>query len=138
MSTNSPQQRHVLFSTRKSGPAHRNLAFARIPQQSRLFLDYLADPTALRRYYPNATRFHHELATRAPEVLAAHGTDRNVLCDALAEMNTRWGAGAETLRNIARLRSPESIAVVSGQQVGLFTARSIRSIKRSSGKLRAA
>jgi bacillithiol biosynthesis cysteine-adding enzyme BshC len=44
-----------------------------------------------------------------------------VLCDALEEMNTRWGGGAETLRNIARLRSQDSVAVVSGQQVGLFT-----------------
>jgi bacillithiol biosynthesis cysteine-adding enzyme BshC len=110
------------FSTpQEAGLRIETLPFARIPQQSRLFLDYLADPTALRRYYPNAVRFHHELAARAPEVLAAHKTDRNVLCDALEEMNTRWGAGAETERNIARLRSPASIAVVSGQQVGLFT-----------------
>ncbi len=110
------------FSTpQEAGLRIGTLPFARIPQQSRLFLEYLADPTALRRYYPNAVRFHHELAARAPEVLAAYQTDRAALCDALEEMNTRWGAGAETLRNIARLRSPESVAVVSGQQVGLFT-----------------
>jgi bacillithiol biosynthesis cysteine-adding enzyme BshC len=110
------------FSTpQEAGLRLETLPFARIPQQSRLFLDYLADPTALRRYYPNAVRFHHELAARATEVLAAHKTDRSVLCDALEEMNTRWGAGAETRRNIARLRAPDSIAVVSGQQVGLFT-----------------
>lgn len=110
------------FSTpQEAGLRIETLPFARIPQQSRLFLDYLDDPTALRRYYPNAVRFHHELAARAGEVLAAYQTDRTILCDALEEMNTRWGAGAETLRNIARLRSPEAIAVVSGQQVGLFT-----------------
>jgi bacillithiol biosynthesis cysteine-adding enzyme BshC len=110
------------FSTpQEAGLRIETLPFARIPQQSRLFLEYLEDPTALRRYYPNAVRFHHELAARAPEVLAAHRTDRAALCDALEEMNTRWGAGAETLRNIARLRSPAAVAVVSGQQVGLFT-----------------
>jgi bacillithiol biosynthesis cysteine-adding enzyme BshC len=110
------------FSTpQEAGLRIETLPFARIPQQSRLFLDYLADPTALRRYYPNAVRFHHELAASSSEVLAAYQTDRTALCDALEEMNTRWGAGAETLRNIARLRSPASIAVVSGQQVGLFT-----------------
>ncbi len=116
--TNEP----ACFSTpQEAGLRIEALPFARIPQQSRLFLEYLADPTALRHYYPNAVRFHHELAARAPEVLAAHRTDRAALCDALEEMNTRWGAGAETLRNIARLRSPASVAVVSGQQVGLFT-----------------
>ncbi|HEX8459609.1 MAG TPA: bacillithiol biosynthesis cysteine-adding enzyme BshC [Pyrinomonadaceae bacterium] len=116
--TNEP----ACFSTpQEAGLRIETLPFARIPHQSRLFLEYLEDPTALRRFYPNAVRFHHELAARAPEVLAAHRTDRVALCDALAEMNTRYGAGAETLRNIARLRSPDSVAVVSGQQVGLFT-----------------
>jgi len=110
------------FSTpQEAGLRIETLPFARIPHQSRLFLEYLADAPALRRYYPNAVRFHHELAARAPEVLTAHRTDRAALCDALAEMNARWGAGAETQRNIARLRSPASVAVVSGQQVGLFT-----------------
>jgi bacillithiol biosynthesis cysteine-adding enzyme BshC len=110
------------FSTpQEAGLRIEPLPFARIPGQSRLFLEYLADAPALRRYYPNAVRFHHELAARAPEALAAHRTDRAALCDALEEMNARWGAGAQTLGNIARLRSPASVAVVSGQQVGLFT-----------------
>jgi bacillithiol biosynthesis cysteine-adding enzyme BshC len=110
------------FSTPQEAGLHiETLPFERIPHQSQLFLDYLRDAPALRRYYPNAVRFHHELAARAPEVLAAHHTDRAALCDALAEMNVRWGAGAETIRNIERLRSPGSVAVVSGQQVGLFT-----------------
>ena len=97
------------------------LPFERIPQQSRLFLDYLRDPTALHRYYPSAVRFHHELAARAPEVLAAHQTDRAALCDALEEMNRAWGAGDETIKNITRLRAPNCVAAVSGQQVGLLT-----------------
>ncbi|MBV9957407.1 MAG: bacillithiol biosynthesis BshC, partial [Acidobacteria bacterium] len=105
----------------ESGLRVRALPFERIPQQTRLFLDYLKDPLALRRFYPNAVRFHHELAARAPEVLAAHRTDRAVLCDALEEMNAAWGAGAETLQNIARLREAGTVAVVSGQQAGLFT-----------------
>ncbi|MGI9105488.1 MAG: bacillithiol biosynthesis cysteine-adding enzyme BshC [Pyrinomonadaceae bacterium] len=117
-----PATETACFSTpQEAGLRIEPLPFTRIPHQSRLFLDYLADPTALSRYYPNAVRFHHELSARAPAVLAAHQTDRTALCDVLAEMNTHWGAGAETMRNIARLRSPESVAVVSGQQVGLFT-----------------
>ena len=97
------------------------LPFARIPHQSRLFLDYLRDPTELRRYYPSAVRFHHELAARSAEVLAAHRTDRAALCDALEETNRAWGAGDETVANITRLRSNDCVAAVSGQQVGLFT-----------------
>src|SRR5205085_8211371 len=92
-----------------------------IPHQSRLFLDYLKDPVALRKYYPSAVRSHQELPQRIPEVLAAYKVDRNKVCDALAGGNQRWGAGEATLSNIQLLRDPDCIAVVSGQQAGLFT-----------------
>lgn len=105
----------------EAGLRVERLPFERIPQQSRLFLDYLRDPISLRRFYPSAVRFHHELAARSAEVLAAHRTNRDALCDALEEMNGAWGAGGETLANIARLRSENCVAAVSGQQVGLFT-----------------
>ena len=98
-----------------------SIRFDRIPQQSRLFLDYLKDPLSLRRFYPSAVRFHHELPARAPEVLAAQKSDREALCDALARMNKGWGAGAETLANIELLRDPDCLAAVTGQQAGLFT-----------------
>ena len=97
------------------------LPFERIPHQSRLFLDYLKDPTALRRFYPEAVRFHHELDARRSRVLDAYETDRDALCDALESLNTSWDASGETLDNIRRLRSSDSVAVVTGQQTGLFT-----------------
>ncbi|MDQ3908671.1 MAG: bacillithiol biosynthesis cysteine-adding enzyme BshC, partial [Acidobacteriota bacterium] len=105
----------------EAGLRVERLPFERVPHQTRLFLDYLRDPTSLRRFYPSAVRYHHELSARAPEVLAAHETDRGALCDALEETNRAWGAGDETLNNISRLRSENCAAVVSGQQVGLFT-----------------
>ena len=118
MSTAEP----ACYSTpEESGLRVETLPFERIPHHSRLFLDYLKDPTALRRFYPSAVRFHHELPQRVPDVLAAHQVDRNKVADALAAMNRRWGAPEETLKNIDLLRDPDCIAVVSGQQAGLFT-----------------
>src|SRR3954470_565982 len=105
----------------ESGLRVEALPFDLVPHQSRLFLDYLKDPVALRNFYPSAVRFHHELQDRVPEVLAAYRVDRNRVCDALAAMNKRWGAGPETLKNIELLRESDCIAVVSGQQAGLFT-----------------
>ncbi|MCM3874341.1 MAG: bacillithiol biosynthesis cysteine-adding enzyme BshC [Pyrinomonadaceae bacterium] len=105
----------------ESGLRVETLSFERIPHQSRLFLDYLRDPLALKRFYPSAIRFHHELPQRAAEVLSAYKTDRQILCEALAAMNLGWGAGAETLANIELLRDEDCLAVVSGQQAGLFT-----------------
>ncbi len=105
----------------EAGLRVETLPFERIPHQSRLFLDYLRDPHALRKFYPAAVRLHHELAERAPSVLAAYKTDRAQLCDALEAMNRSWGATDETLANVARLREADCLAVVSGQQAGLFT-----------------
>jgi bacillithiol biosynthesis cysteine-adding enzyme BshC len=105
----------------ESGLRVETLSFDRIPHQTPLFLDYLRDPIALREFYPSAVRFHHELPARAAEVLAAHQTDRNALCDALQDMNAAWGAGEETLKNIELLRDTDCLAVVSGQQAGLFS-----------------
>lgn len=105
----------------ESGLRVETLSFERIPHQSRLFLDYLRDPLAVRQFYPSAVRFHHELPMRAAEVLAAHQVDRNKVCDALEVMNLGWGAAEETQKNIRLLRDSDCLAVVSGQQAGLFT-----------------
>ena len=104
-----------------SGLRVETLPFERIPHQSRLFLEYVKDPVALRKFYPSAIKFHHELPDRVPEKLAAHQVDRNKVADALAAMNQRWGAPQETFDNINLLREADTVAVVSGQQAGLFT-----------------
>ncbi|HET6861998.1 MAG TPA: bacillithiol biosynthesis cysteine-adding enzyme BshC, partial [Pyrinomonadaceae bacterium] len=105
----------------ESGLRVETFSFEIIPHQSRLFLDYLKDPVKLRTFYPSAIRFHHELQERVPEVLGAHRVDRDKVCDALQAMNSRWHAGSETLKNIKLLRDSDCVAVVSGQQAGLFT-----------------
>jgi bacillithiol biosynthesis cysteine-adding enzyme BshC len=105
----------------ESGLRVETIPFERIPHQTRLFLDYLEDASALRRFYPSAVRFHHELQQRVPEVLAAHTIDRVAVCDALEASNRRWGATEQTLNNIQLLRESDCVAVVSGQQAGLFT-----------------
>ena len=105
----------------EAGLRVETVPFNVIPHQTRLFLDYLRDPLALKDFYPSAVRYHHELSSRVPEVLAAHETDREALCDALRASNSAWGAGSETLDNIELLRGQDCLAVVSGQQAGLFT-----------------
>ncbi len=105
----------------QAGLRVETIPFDQIPQQTRLFLDYLRDPIALRRFYPEAVRAHYEVFERRDRVLANHKTDRATVCDALEQMNRSWGAGTKTLANIRQLREADCIAVVSGQQAGLFT-----------------
>jgi len=105
----------------QAGLRVETIPFDQIPQQSRLFLDYLRDPIALRRFYPEAVRAHFGVSERRDRVLANHKTDRAAVCDALEEMNRSWAASEKTLANIRLLREADCIAVVSGQQAGLFT-----------------
>jgi bacillithiol synthase len=105
----------------QAGLRVETIPFDEIPQQTRLFLDYLRDPTALTQFYPEAIRTHYEASERRERVLANHKTDRATVCDALDRMNRRWGASEKTLANISQLREADCIAVVSGQQAGLFT-----------------
>ncbi|MFB6279665.1 MAG: bacillithiol biosynthesis cysteine-adding enzyme BshC [Salinibacter sp.] len=85
-----------------------------------LFLDYCTDFDAVSDFYagdwqnPDARRDAADAAARRP-------ADRDVLADVLLDQNERWGLGAATRRHIETLRDPESIAIVTGQQVGLFT-----------------
>jgi bacillithiol biosynthesis cysteine-adding enzyme BshC len=104
----------------QTGLRVENLSFERIPQQSRLFLDYLTDPSKLRNFYPEAVKHHYDLPQRCERVLANYPTDRNALVDALERMNRNWGAGEKTLEHLKLLRETDCIAVVSGQQAGLL------------------
>lgn len=104
----------------QAGLRVETLPFAQIPQQSRLFLDYLIDATKLRRFFPEAVKHHYDLPDRRERVLAGYSTDRNILCEALERLNRGWGAGEKTLEHIKLLREADCIAVVSGQQAGLL------------------
>jgi bacillithiol synthase len=54
-------------------------------------------------------------------VLAAYKTDRERLCAALERLNRGWAAGEATLKHVRLLSDNDCVAVVSGQQAGLFT-----------------
>lgn len=98
-----------------------SLSFSEIPGQSRLFTTYQTDPLVLKKYYPSIVESHTQIAARIPEVLERHVADRSVLCDALEEMNRKFDACEKTFENIELLRGSDTVAVVTGQQAGLFT-----------------
>lgn len=98
-----------------------SVPFLEIPGQSKLFTTYQADPLSLKRYYPNAIESQSDLSKLIPNVLVNYEVDRDILCDALTEINIKFGATEKTLQNIETLRSPDAVAVVTGQQAGLFS-----------------
>jgi len=99
----------------------RSLSFDEIPGQSRLFLDYLSDPLSLKNYYPNAVASPLDVVANVDTVLESYSTDRDTLCRALNEINIAAGAPEATLSNIDLLRKKDTVAIVTGQQAGLFS-----------------
>lgn len=97
------------------------LPFSAIPHQSKLFLDYLSDPFSLKELYPNAVASPLDVAAQVKDVFAGYTVDRSAVCDSLIEINEAAGSSAKTMANIERLRDKDCIAVLTGQQAGLFT-----------------
>src|SRR3712207_9150379 len=64
----------------------------RRPPRSTLFpytTLFRSDPLALRKFYPSAVRYHHELKQRVPEVLSAYRADRNRSEEHTSELQSR-------------------------------------------------
>lgn len=71
------------------------------------------------RQNPGLTETYRDRAERvAPAFSQAH---RNALADALKTYMTVLGAGAASMQLVEKLRLPDSVVVVTGQQAGLFT-----------------
>ncbi|MFY9569792.1 MAG: bacillithiol biosynthesis cysteine-adding enzyme BshC [Blastocatellia bacterium] len=96
------------------------LRFADIPRTTRLFNDFLYDFPKVAHFYPNYGRSDATLADHARKV-GAQEFDRTRVPDALERINRRVGSPELTFKYIDMLRRPGSVAIVTGQQAGLFT-----------------
>ncbi len=102
----------------KEGFRHKTIPFERIPHQSKLFLDFLKNADTVNKFYPEKNTPLDEFAEK---VLENYRTDRNALCDALTRINRNVGASEKTFENIELLRDADCLAIVTGQQAGLFS-----------------
>lgn len=85
-----------------------------------LFHAYTSDFDSVRRFYNRDWRDPRSIASAVTDA-ASYQRDRETLVEIILEQNKRWHAQEGTLHNIERLSDPRSVAVVTGQQVGLFT-----------------
>ncbi len=96
----------------------RPLPFSQIPHTTKLFLDFLEHGPAVREFYPRPPQFREWLKEEASAV-RFDATRRAQVCAILDRQNKSWDASPQTLANLDRLRKG-AVAVVTGQQVGLF------------------
>jgi len=94
------------------------LPFSQIPHTTRLFIDFLSYSPGVRQFYPHSPQFADWIKSEATAV-RYDPARRERVAAILESQNRTWGASPKTLENIARLRAG-ALAVVTGQQVGLF------------------
>ena len=104
-------------SGRRSGLRVRSVSHAEIGA-SALFQSTLAGGDALGFY--RWSPWSAEDRARAARVAAESARHRDAVADVLAEQNRDWGARPAVLALVEALRQPEAVAVVTGQQLGLF------------------
>src|SRR5215472_13687649 len=95
----------------------RALAFHQLPHQPKLFLAYLEKFETVKAFYAHPPTM--QAVARESTKLDYPEERRAEVVAILSKQNAALGAGTETISNLARL-GKGAVAVVSGQQVGLF------------------
>ena len=88
-----------------------------LPHTSKLFCDYAESFSKVKAFYEHPPGL--KATVHYAKKLEFPAERRASVAEILREQNTRFGGGAETQKNLDRLRDG-AFAVVSGQQVGLF------------------
>ena len=96
----------------------RVLASRQLPHQPKLFLDYLDQFDGVKAFYAHPPTF--PMLQREARKLNYPDDRRTEVARILREQNAGFGGGPETQNNLERLEKG-AVAVVSGQQVGLFS-----------------
>jgi len=95
----------------------RSLPFRQLPHQSKLFLQFLDDFSSVKQFYGHPSTM--AAVKKAARLLEYPRERRAEVTEILLEQNAALGAGEATRANLDRLANG-AVAVVSGQQVGLF------------------
>lgn len=95
------------------------ISFTQIPHTTALFADTLYRFARVARFYVYDPFEPDSFAAAAREI-SLDASRRVSVAEVLAEQNRFFGGAGETEANIERLRTGKAVAVVTGQQVGLF------------------
>ncbi|MCX6640949.1 MAG: bacillithiol biosynthesis cysteine-adding enzyme BshC [bacterium] len=95
----------------------KSIAFHRLPGTNALFLDYLENFDKVKQFYSNDYR---QNPNRWDTVQQSANIYKEDLVEGLLESARHWECRKQALKNIELLRKPETLAVMTGQQAGLF------------------
>jgi bacillithiol biosynthesis cysteine-adding enzyme BshC len=95
-----------------------SIPFRRLPHQPKLFVRLIDDYSSVKQFYPHPPNLDE--VKRVASGLEFPAERRREVAGILREQNAAFGAGTATASNLEKLERG-AVAVVSGQQVGLFS-----------------
>jgi len=98
----------------------RCLPFTVVPRTTRLYADYLYDFPRVQKFYAYPP-FEESSLQAAAKTIPRHVAMRSEVAAILREHNERFGGGPAVIEAVNRLAAGSVMAVVTGQQVGLFS-----------------
>ncbi|HLW79714.1 MAG TPA: bacillithiol biosynthesis BshC, partial [Terriglobia bacterium] len=100
------------------------IPYTQVPKSSALLLDYLYHFDRVQEFYsgsPFDIQSYRHLAGRIAGWTEGSDSNREALLEVLRKQNEAFGCAEPTFANLRRLSEPGTFAVVTGQQVGLFS-----------------
>src|SRR5438874_1271567 len=103
--------------------------YKKLPNFNSLFVDYISgDEEKFKKlkpffnsYFKEKEDFFKVIDDKIHNYNSNRYFDKNVLIDILKRQNISMGADEKTVSNIELLKKEDTFAVVTGQQVGLYT-----------------
>ncbi|MCK6541607.1 bacillithiol biosynthesis cysteine-adding enzyme BshC [bacterium] len=96
------------------------ISFRELKNTTSLFTDYLYSPEKTASFFSANPSDQKAWPDTFSEVLKKYKTNRDLLSDILVDQQHRFQSAKQALENVALLRQPNTVAVVTGQQTGLL------------------
>lgn len=96
-----------------------NISFTEIPGQSPLYLDYLYNFKKVAKYYVKDFRNEGIYEAHFRDVLSKYPSDRKQVTQTIKNQYLNKRISAKTSQNIKLLEEKNTLAIVTGQQLGL-------------------
>jgi len=94
--------------------------FKEIPGNTKLFLDYLYDFEKLEGFYKYNFRDKEQFIAKFKQLSESPKEFRNELSTIINNQYKSFDPSSKTLKNISLLKNKETVAVVTGQQLGIL------------------
>ena len=96
------------------------ISFSDIPGNHNLFLDYLYEFDNVKDFYKTNFRDKEEYLKIFKKISDSHDHSRETLATALKDQYADFNTSAKTQKNISSLNDKKTLAVVTGQQLGIL------------------